>query len=174
MSTKFRINIQTGEIEVEGSEQFVDKQINNLNRVINTIQTPPQKVVAPEAKGADVDKKPARKRGRPPKAKTIDTRKNEDDSYNEWIGSFRTKLKQIDRILIAGMYAQNKNDNKIFKTRQVSKLLKSQGIMLQNVTTRIYGLLKSEKVKITEKQGRTSIYKVTPKGEAYLARLMTH
>jgi len=185
--TRFRVNIKTGEIEIEGDQAFVEGQISKLPTIVNTITSggsisvskaarKPKAVkktsqLASTAKPTEKQKKvqsTTNKRGRKTRKKALET----DKEFIEWMKNYKTGLKQVDYVLLSGYYIQKRTKSESFRTADISKLLKMIDKKVSNITSTLYLLNRNKKLDITEKKGRTSYFKVTASGEKYLVTLI--
>ena len=163
-----KINRDTGEIEISGSEAFVKEQVPLLERVLNISQV----AATPSTPVAE---KRVERRGRPRKiAPAEGTYKSVKppkitNSFSSYMRSFKRKMKKGDWILAAGYYFQTSTGSDTFSTFNTSKLLKAQGVELANPSQYMKNNISSGRVKSAGKRA----YKVTEQGINHLNILMT-
>jgi len=169
---RFKINMNTGEIEFEGSEDFVKEQLSKLPDTIKTILISiPHKL--PLKKVKDVE--PETKQEAKSDSSTSDI-SDIPDNFGEWTNRFPAKnISQVDHILIAGYFCQKQSDTNSFKTIYVNTLLKEQSIKITN-PSECARLLLANKTIFTvskgKKKGATSIFRVSKSGEEYIRSLL--
>lgn len=172
---RIKINRETGEIEISGSEAFVKEQVPLLERVLNISRSAAPKTTEAPAPPAPVEAKKVERRGRPKKiAPAEGTYKNVRppkiaNSFSSYMKSFKRKMKKGDWILAAGYYFQTSTGSDTFSTFNTSKLLKAQGVELANPSQYMKNNISSGRV---EQSGKRS-YKVTDQGINHLNILMT-
>jgi len=165
---KVKISIGDNEVEIQGDEGFVERQIRNVESLLKVLnvanighqRNPTQlRESASEHNGNDI--------------KDNDQEKKLPDTFGEWFSSFPNKLSDTDKALIAAYYIQRKSDNEGFRTSDVNNLLKEQNINLSNPSDSIRKLSKRKLVFIQKKAGKKlKIYKVSREGEKYIYNMM--
>lgn len=174
---RIKINRDTGEIEISGSEAFVKEQVPLLERVLNlsTVAVAAPVVETTPAPAAPVEEKRVERRGRPRKIAPVEgTYKSVKppkiaNSFSSYMKSFKRKMKKGDWILAAGYYFQTSTGSDVFSTFNTSKLLKAQGIELANPSQYMKNNISSGRVKSAGKRA----YTVTEQGINHLNILMT-
>ncbi len=161
-NTRIRINIYTGEIEFEGTEEFVKNQLENLPLLMDNISKfIPKK--QDRLQKMEEDTKPSKA--------TITNEKIIPDSFGEWFNSFPTKLQQTEQVLIAACYQQNCSEQTTFETGQANKLLLEQGIKVSNAADSLKALQQSKHVFIVGKRGKLNVYRVSKDGVKFIETL---
>jgi len=186
---KIKINKDTGEIEISGSESFVDRHVSLIDSLFNitgSTTAPAETTTAPapvvEQATVDAPAQPVKRgRGRPRKY-PIDTTAQPTapkvgrprapkmaSSFSGFLKSFNTKMKKGDLILAAGYYFQQSTKSDNFTTFNASKLLKAQGIELANPSQYMKNNISSKRIRMVDRR----TYQVTPGGIAHLNMLMS-
>ena len=156
---KFKINLSQGEIEVEGSEEFVQKHIEKLEKytqLLNVIsQTPLTK--EPTPKKIDSDKKDKIQQ------QIADTQTKIDipETFGEWLHKLPSDATDAMKVLFAGYYCQKHSDNNCFHISSVNALLKDHGLKVSNSSTTIKRLVTAKKVFQVGKAEGFVTYRVT-------------
>jgi len=161
-NTRIRININTGEIEFEGTENFVKNQLENLPILIENIS---KLISTKEERPQKLEEAPKH-----PKA-TITNEQKMPDSFGEWFNSFPVNLSQAELVLIAASYQQKCSEKNNFETNQVNKLLLEQGIKVANAADSLKSLQQSKYVFITGKRGKLNVYRVSKNGVNFIETL---
>ncbi len=164
-----------GEFEIEGSEEFVNSYEESIKSFVTILQ-----------KGAS--EAPARKADTPrsatgeqfsifeasplPATAALPKQENGSMSPGESFGEFyhrRPKnVSKTDIVLMASYFIQSKNDDGVFTTREVTKLLKDHGLDLSNPAHFIK--LNQEYKKVFKmRQGH---YKVSEEGTEHLKSIL--
>ena len=141
---RIKINLKLGEIEIEGSESFVKKRLEEIPGLIESlnISTPFEENADP-FKTEDKDTQDVTQEdGGQPIDKSNSSEMSVPDNFGELLNKFPKNIQQVDQILIAAYFAQHTSsvtDNS-FKTYFANKLLKDQGIKLTNAGQSIINL----------------------------------
>lgn len=161
--TRVRINLASGEIEIQGSEEFVERQLSNLESLISTLsynnRLQTQSPSSPEGK---VDKETT----------TTTTEPQLPDTFGEWLNQFPDDINDSEKALIAAYYIQMKSADNEFKTFEVNKILKEQGVKLANTSNSIKRLVSRKLAFTTRKEGKISYYRLSKNGREHLASLL--
>lgn len=171
--TKLYINIKTGEISIEGSENFVSAQMESLEDIVSLIQietatysaqsqngsTDPEDSGEAELEGDASVEKPAGALVVP-------------DVFGEWLHMFSDEISAQDKALITACFVQKKSENNDFKTSQINKSLKDHGIKLANATNTLRQIEKKKLIFQTRKVGKLSFKRVSEDGVKHLKSLL--
>ncbi|MGI9510607.1 MAG: hypothetical protein ACR2QJ_14800 [Geminicoccaceae bacterium] len=120
--TRLKINLSQGEFEVEGSEAFVNRYIERIDALF-----------------ANLEHGTTAKRPPPPTAPAITRPGNGElatseapDNIGEWLEHMPRSSTDVDRMLLAGYFAQLRSGDQSFGTGEANTLLTDQGIKVGN------------------------------------------
>jgi len=173
-NTKVKINLKTGEIEFEGSEKFVQGQMDNLDVILDLLSSDH---ASEEQDLSNYDEG----------SNNNDMNDNEDgtgnaaasstlsvpDSFGEWMHKFKDGINDIEKALVTAYYVQNEAPKNDFKTHEVNKSLRDHGIKLSN-PSRALKLLEGKKYLFqTRKEGpKIRFMRVSQDGLSHLKTLL--
>lgn len=164
----FRINLKTGEIEISGSEQFVEARIESIRDILDLVSESTSRTVEiddPTNIPSSATQTTQTSSG------SITSGYETPETFGEWMNSFRDNITDIDKALIAAYFVQSLSDQNEFKTAEVNELLKDHGVKLSN-PSRSLKLLEDKKYLFqTRKAGRISYKRVSNDGQAHLETL---
>ncbi len=146
--TRIRINLNTREIEFEGSESFIEKYDDIIKEFIEKIKST-QPFKASESfsetypKPTEYVRPSENDAGQPA---TTNLSNGLPDSFGEYYTKFPRNIKVIDKILIAAYYAQNKNDETLFLPKDAADLLTEQNVQITNASAFIKALVNTGKL----------------------------
>lgn len=171
--TKVYINIKTGEVSIEGSEDFVSKQMDSLEDIISLIQVEPE-ILLTDTETVDIETD--NEKSDTGIASTIATDKTNGDLvvpnvFGEWLHMFRDDINDQDKALITAYYVQQDSENNDFKTSQINTSLKDHGIKLTNTSTTLKQIAKKKLIFQTRKVGKLSFKRVSAEGVKHLKSL---
>jgi hypothetical protein len=121
--TRLKINLSQGEFEVEGSEAFVNRYAERIDALFAALRhgrTPERPLTIGPAALA----KPANGSG----AATPDA----PEHIGEWLQHLPRSATDVDRMLLAGYFAQLRSGDNSFGTGEANALLTDQGIKVGN------------------------------------------
>ncbi len=133
-NARIRINLSTLELEVEGSEEFVNTHAEKIGEFMELLKKKSNEmpVMVSSNNGADAEKVQEEE----PNQEEETQQKSALGAIPETFGEFYLRaaknINDIDKVLLGGYFIQHKNDNNIFSTREVSAVLKDNGIYLKN------------------------------------------
>lgn len=153
-TARIKFDPATGAFEVEGAEAFVRAMFDNMSSLLGERETK-------EPPPAEVARKPTESRS--PKQTPHHAFAA---SFGEYLQDFAPE-NDIDRVLVAGRYAQHLAEDNAFKTAEVNRILKEQGIKVGNPSQAVKGNLDSKRVFIVKK----GAYRVSTTGEEHLNTL---
>lgn len=143
-AARLRINLSAGEFEVEGSEAFVrawtERFSDLLDRLDQAPVTPPPREASPSPSS---------------------------ESFGELLHRLPRTVTDVDRMLVAGHFAQMRRADRSFATGEASALLTEQGIKVGNPSQCVKQNLLARR--IFKHEGR---YRVAQQGQDHLRRLL--
>jgi hypothetical protein len=146
---RLRINLAQREFEVEGSESFVKVYAERLDRLLARLSEP-----AEAARGAAA-------------ARTDGDGLAPTGTFGELLQRLPRTATDVDRILIAGYFAQQNGADNGFATGEANTLLTEQGVKVGNPSQCVKQNLLAKRV--FKHQGR---YRVSQIGLDYLRQLV--
>ena len=152
---RYRLHVipATGEFEIEGSEEFVEKYWEELQSLINSAPAPsePQTSASPPAVPA-------------PKPNGQDRL---PQTFGEYLNLF-SALTGVDQVLVAGHFQQATNSERVFTTKEANDLLKEQSVKVSNASECVRQNVQGKKVfKVTARK-----YRISQPGEKYIKELL--
>lgn len=148
---RVRINISQGELEVEGSEAFVDRYAEPLRALLERLVSG-----GPSAAPASPGGPPAGAAGHPL------------GSFGEFLHHLPASATEVDRMLAAGFWCQEHNPDRAFATAEASRRLAEHGFRIGNPSQCVRQSIMAKRVFVVQK-GR---YRVSHHGKQYLRQLM--
>jgi hypothetical protein len=143
-----RINVSEREVEIRGTEDQVREWYERLESIV--LSNAPRR----QSGGSE-----------PPRvaAEVLES----DTSFGEHLQSFPRDVTDVDRALMAGLFLQQLDPDKVFSTSAVSDLLREQGYKLSNASMSVKRNLTAGRIFIQSK-GK---FRVSQAGQDYLAKL---
>ena len=152
---QYRIVLSRGDahVEIEGSEEFVEKHWGALQSLITDAPVPGE-----ETERDELGETPG------------ETHVSESPhSFGEHLNRFGN-LKDVDKALVAGHFQQTKfSDDNLFTTGEVNQLLKEQGLKLSNPSQSVRQNLTGKKV--FRESGK---FRVSKQGEDHISELLAN
>lgn len=161
---KFKLNLKTGEIEVEGSEAFVERQVKALESLVDLM-----KLSAPIDKTKDTPSNLGQGSDNKPDSGDIASDKI-PDTFGEWMQTFKAES-DGDKVLITARFVQSQAASNDFKTADVNKALKEHGIKLSNPSATLKNLVDRKLMFQTRKVGVLKYLRLSVDGQNYLSKL---
>jgi hypothetical protein len=153
---RVRISLSAGDLEVEGTEEFVRQYAESIRTLIDRLEELPiQPAAQPPAVAA-----PA------PVAPTAQAA--EQREFGEVLHSLPNNASGPDRILLAGSYAQLASADNTFSTGEANQLLLGQGVKLSNPSQALKNTIAAKRVFKVGKR-----YRVSKTGEEHLRSLVS-
>lgn len=153
---RVRISLSTGDLEVEGTEDFVRQYSDSISTLISQLEELPIQRVSPPAEAVG-SSTPA----------TATASGPEQREFGEVLHSLPGSASGADRILIAGSYAQLGSGDNTFSTGEANQLLLGQGVKLSNPSQALKNAIASKRVFKVGKR-----YRVSKTGEEHLKSLI--
>lgn len=171
MTSRFRINLQTGDVEFEGTEDFVKAQISQLAETLKSIKDN-LPTFAPQPSVSAV-KVPVVNGGTLPEVGASGGTDSTDmsASFGEWMHKFPADIGDQDKALVAGLFVQKSSEKNDFKTSEVNEVLKEHGFKLSNPSLSLRRLVSQKYLFQTRKEGKLRFFRVSKIGEAHIAEL---
>jgi len=149
-----RISISSGEIEIEGTNEFVEKYSNHIEKFIRVILEQSHPYTKTKLYESSI-------------SGSIEETNEIPKTFGEYYSLFPRSIKDIDKMLIASFYAQSVSEEKMFTTAEAGKLLTEQGIKISNPSQRVRDL-RDKKDVFTIGRGK---FRISEQGERKLHEL---
>lgn len=133
-SARIRINLSTLELEVEGTEDFVNTHADKIGEFLDllkkkSLETP---VMFGKANGTATESSQEEEGKEDDESQVKSALGPVPETFGEFYLRASKNINDIDKVLLGGYFIQHKNDKNIFSTREVSAVLKENGIYLKN------------------------------------------
>lgn len=148
---RLKINLAQQEFEVEGSEAFVSRYVERIDALFARLQD------------GQPRKRPAAARQAPSEHAEIGT----PDNIGEWLEHLPRSATDVDRMLVAGYFAQLRSGDQSFGTGETNTLLTDQGIKVGNPSQCVKQNLVAKRVFRHQRR-----YRVSQTGLDYLRQLL--
>lgn len=126
--TRLKINLSAGEFEVEGSEAFVERYAERIDALfaglVNGKSAEPA-LAGPSSTSASTTVSPSR-------AVNGAAAATAPSHIGEWLEHMPRSATDVDRMLLAGYFAQVRSGDQSFGTGEAALLLTDQGIKVGN------------------------------------------
>ncbi|WP_299537138.1 hypothetical protein [Ulvibacterium sp.] len=158
--SKIRINLTSREFEIEGSEEFIAKYNETIDSFLDKIYSSDSSQNS-QSSGENSTLGEAVETNKVRSSDSMDS--ISELSFGELYHKLPNSAKDVDKILLAGYYAQLLSEERIFSTREASNLLVEQGVKLSNASAFMKSNMSTKKV-FKHKGG----YRVSDTGIAYI------
>jgi len=165
-TAKFKINLRTGEIEISGSEEFVEARINSLDDVLGLINS---QIAAPDP--LDNAEKNSGVTSSSPTTSVSPSSDGMPETFGEWMHTFKDGINDLEKALITARFVQSQSEDNDFKTTEVNSSLKDHGIKLSNPSQTLKMLENKKYLFQTRKVGKLSYKRVSTDGQKHLDTL---
>jgi hypothetical protein len=176
-TTKVGINFRTGEVEFEGTEQFVADQLSKLADIADlmaSLSMPAEKREAEDTLDEEDEKETLEEvEEKEAAAKQADKTITVPQSFGEWLHKFKGDLSDQDKALLTAYYVQSQSSTNDFKTSEVNKALKEHGIKLANPSETVRRLGVKKYLFQTRKVGKLRFMRVSADGVTELRRQLS-
>jgi hypothetical protein len=154
-----KINLKIGQIEIsiEGPSEFVSAQYDKVEAHLKTYSEMSSKILLP---------KPEVGKDNPQQEQLASDNVNGvPNSFGEWLNIIPRESSDTDKAILAGYFIQKSSDNKTFRTRDVTKLLKEHSINLSNPSVFLKTSIESKKIFQVSKTGNEANFRLTRESE---------
>lgn len=158
--TRVRINLAQSELEVEGSEAFIEGFRAQIDALLERL--PEARVTLGQAAPAEP---PAA--SRKPGPSPVAPARLELPPFGEYLHFLPASATEVDRMLAAGFYLQQLSSDDSFATGDANKRLAEHGIKIGNASQCVRQSLAARRV-FAVTRGR---FRVSQQGRAYLRQL---
>ena len=148
---RLKINLAQREFEVEGSEAFVSRYVERIDALFARLQDSQPRNLPPPTADAP---------GAPGEVGT-------PDNIGEWLEHLPRSATDVDRMLVAGYFAQSRSGDQSFGTGETNTLLTEQGIKVGNPSQCVKQNLVAKRVFRHQRR-----YRVSQTGLDYLRQLL--
>lgn len=166
---RIRINLVSGEVEIEGSPEFVTNQLQSLESTVRLIRD--ILVKAPAPKESSSPNSPSPDGGKPQTAQTTH-RGLDTDTFGELLHAIPKGSTDVEKALAAGFFVQKGSEENDFKTAEVTKILKDHSIKLSNTSQSLKQCKENDYIFQTRKVGNTIYYRISIDGKEHLQNLI--
>ncbi|OGU13845.1 MAG: hypothetical protein A2X61_07350 [Ignavibacteria bacterium GWB2_35_12] len=164
---KINLKIGQNEILIEGTSEFVSSQYEKIVshlKIFKEIDS--LKPIEPPKKDGEND-------GENPELKEPLDPNKLPDTFGEWLNKIPKETSDTDKAVLSGYFTQVKSENKYFRTRDVTKLLKDHSINLSNPSTFLKHAIKAKKIFQHSKSGTEANYKLEREAEIEMIQLLS-
>ncbi len=126
--TRLKINLSQGEFEVEGSEAFVERYAERIEVLVEQLFVRLDSGQVAELQAAPVHAASAAVVDEESGTQTSDM----PEHIGEWLEHLPRSATDVDRMLLAGYFAQLRSGDQSFGTGEANTLLTDQGIKVGN------------------------------------------
>jgi hypothetical protein len=158
---RIRINLVDREFEADGDSEYIMSRFGDfISECMEIIKEKDD--ISAENKSPDLSKDTPSLRG--------DRNPSFPDSFGEYFSRFNRNTNNVEKLLIAGFFVQNRNsEGKFFTLKDVNEILLDTGIKLSNPSVFLSQNIATKRVfKVTGKN-----YRVSDSGAEYIQNLST-
>ena len=133
--TRLKINLSQGEFEIEGSEAFVERYAERIDSLFANLEDARNidhtaTGVGTTANSGNVSSTTSAPNASPANGTAKDG--HAPEHLGEWLEHMPRSATDVDRLLLAGYYAQLRSADQCFGTGEANALLTDQGIKVGN------------------------------------------
>lgn len=163
-----KINLKVGQIEIsiEGPSDFVSTQYDKVEVHLKSFLELSTKIPAAKPVISNNNQQDS------PEATQKALSGSLPDTFGEWLNKIPRETSDTDKAVLAGYFTQITSEQKCFRVRDVTKLLKEHSIKLSNPSTFCKGAVNSKKIFQHSKTGSESNYRVTRETEKEMKQLL--
>lgn len=162
---KARINFKTGEVELEGSEQFVQEQLANIDAIAEYMALLATNNSADEESLVEQEEIAIVAEEEEEKLSSVGEQELQiPNTFGEWFYRFRNEINDLEKALITAYYVQKQSPQNDFKTSEVNKFLQEHGVKLSNPSTSLKRLAEKKLLFQTRKSGKLKYMRVSSDG----------
>lgn len=137
IDARLRISISTGEIEIEGSQDFVNQYDVLVRSILTSLAEAPAMPPRPVSQAVETSRNAAT---------TPDESNQAIPEFGEAMHRLPKGTSGTDAILVAGYYAARRTADKVFATADANKLLIEQGVKLSNASQSLKSNMEAKRV----------------------------
>jgi hypothetical protein len=171
MTAKLRLSIKDGVVELEGTEDFVERQIDKLESLLELIKQIPSEGKPHTEEEADSTHSESQQQHDKESVDPAGTL-SIPDTFGEWMHKFREDISDQQKALVAAFFVQKRSTTNDFKTYEIGACLKEHGIKIANPSTSIQRLSSKKLTFQTRKVGKLIYMRVSKDGESNLKELL--
>lgn len=138
-NTRVRINLNTREIEWDGSEEFIAKYDNVISEFLEVIKNSPN-----GSNGGNSNKEIETNSNSTQQATKGET--NIPENFGEFYVKFPRGISVSEKMLTAGYFLQTKSSDGLFTPSEASALLREQAVNVSNANAFITSLVNTNKI----------------------------
>ncbi|MGD1928849.1 MAG: hypothetical protein ACFB12_08045 [Leptolyngbyaceae cyanobacterium] len=169
---KVRINFKSGEVELEGSESFVQGQLENIDTIAEYVALLASSNFSGSTELEEEEEIAALVEEEEDKLSSAGEQGLEmPGTFGEWFHGFRDDINDLDKALIAAYFVQKQSSDNDLKTSEVNKSLKDHGIKLTNPSTSLRRLETKKLLFQTRKVGSLKFKRASADGVNHLKSL---
>lgn len=125
-NAKIRINLNLREFEIEGSEDFINSHSEKIDSFLEILKS------TPPSPSPTIVQQPVVVSTTQNLTPTSNGNVSLPESFGEYVHRLPKSAKDVDKVLIAGYFAQTQSTDGSFGTKDATALLLEQGIKVSN------------------------------------------
>lgn len=169
---KAKINFKTGEVELEGSEQFVESQLAKIDSIVEYMALLASNNSVDDGSIIEQEEIAAVAEEEQEKLASVGEQGLQvPNTFGEWLHGFKNDLNDLEKALITAYYVQKQSIQNDFKTSEVNKSLQEHGVKLTNPSNSLNRLSEKKLLFQTRKNGKLKYMRVSSDGVNFLKSL---